>query len=216
MTNERATLETVTVHEAVETLIELGYIEETCSNYGEPGYKLDNPNGFLVFGNIWCKERDCTDDSCHSVEAHYPAEFAALEAAGAEFEWSDEWYVDSNADKAWRTQSDCYSWQSSITVTDGEILTPDDDLEDWVQAVVNNPRSCLPSHVGTVEQLAELGFVESECGFENGFHPGQTDDPKAIMKIIREGDPGAEVLFQLSGVGQFDVRFCVFVKAAEG
>jgi hypothetical protein len=41
-----------------------------------------------------------------------------LEEAGYELEYSDEWFVDYNYDKAYRTVEDSYHWQCQIHFTD--------------------------------------------------------------------------------------------------
>ena len=83
---------------------------EYCSHYGEPGYQ--DPEKSILFAN-W---NPISKPIC-----------AYLEEAGYELEWSDEWYIDYNNDKAWRTSPDSYGWVRQIVYTDdGEVLTPDD------------------------------------------------------------------------------------------
>ena len=211
---------------AIQFLMEDGTITDTADTYGEPGYRLDNPNGVLLFGDWWCRDKDCDytetydgnlagQKKCHEVELHYARLFSILEAAGAEFHFYDEWWVDYNTGKAYRTEADSYSWQSSIMWCEdyGDFLTPDDDVSLWVDAVVNNPRSCIPAWIDDAA-LADLGYVERECGYESGWY-GQEDNPEAILKAIRENEPEADVVFKLDRVEQFRVTFCTYVKSAD-
>lgn len=215
-------------------LMDIDVVHDYCDDYGEPGYTKEKEDGFIIFGDIWCdgnrrgkRERCKIEDrwskeggsKLHSIDAHYPRLFAAMEEQGIEFQWYDEWIIDHEGGmggKAYRTQADSYMWQSSILWTDGDFLTPDHDIEEWVEYVVNNPRVCLPSHVWSDEQLNELGFEEYQCGYENGWFPGQTDNPEEISKIIgaeyAEQGKGVDILFKLSYVSQFDLGFCVFVR----
>ena len=174
---------------------------EYCGTYGEPGYT--DPEKGILFAN-W---------------NDIPKRWAdRLEREGCELEWSDEWYVDYNYGKAYRTSPDSYGWQSSIMYTeDGDILTPDDDVAEWIAACeLFDPShatlsvQALPSWIRADDILAlGDGWELIATGYENGFYPGQTDDPAAIARAMFE-DGYNRVLFQLSSVGQFDVHFKVW------
>lgn len=202
------------LRDALETLTDVGIVTDYANEYGEPGYSADGP---VVLGDYWCHREECRGGGLHDFERHYPSEVAALRDAGAELEWYDEWYVDSETSRAWRTSADSYMWQSSLLWSEDacEYLTPDHDIADWLEVVTNNPRAALPSHVWTDDELAAEGFHERECGYENGWHPGQNDDPIAILASIHATEPDSDVIFRLSSVGQFDVSFCVYVRTAD-
>lgn len=116
-----------------------------CSYYGEPGY-TDPENG-IVFAN-W--------NNISSTLANY------LESAGYGLEWSDEWMIDYNHDKAYRTSPDSYGWQSSIVLSgDCEWLTPDDGAFDVISELActdptQNVRM-LPAWISE-HDLTELGL----------------------------------------------------------
>lgn len=171
-----------------------------ASDYGEPGYGLAKDKHGILFDN-WNS---------------YPK--YALELLGHyyELEWEDEWAVLANC-KAYRTKADSYGWESSIYMSDGwseyftweEIANEPQLIED---DFVNVPNKALPSNFPEAP-LLEMGFKKQGSEFANGWYPGQTDDPKDIQKhyISQNHD----VLFQLNGVGQFDIHFVVWIRPQE-
>lgn len=203
-----------------------------ANEYGEPGYQRVGTAG-VVLGYYWChcdhgpetdEERQADLDTgrshLHSLDYHYPRVFAALEEQGWKLEWSDEWWIDHETGKAWRTRPDSYGWQSSIIWCDGEYLTPDHDLDTWIEWAANDPESrCIPSRVWSAGDLRGAGFVQWEPNdphqYESGWHPGQTDDPREIVEQIREqlGEQ-VEVVFLLDATGQFDVAFSAWTRGA--
>lgn len=223
-------MEITKVHEVLEAMMG-DNLYGAVSEYGEPGYshRYGATTPLVVLGDYWCRcGRVMEDDPCnpgeqhaalHEFEHHHPRIWAQLESQGVAFEWSDEWHLDYENDKAWRTQPDSYSWQPSIILPleACEYITPDDDIETWIEACVNNPSMCVPRGVWSDAEIEATGFVEYQCGYENGWHPGQTDDPREITRLIREerGDD-VEILFQLTQVQQFDISFCVWVRDPQG
>lgn len=215
----------------IQMLMDAEIVTDYADEYGEPGYSSDGP---VIIGDMWCRAGRYGSKPCdyaeknpdarypngeakiHSMEYHYPRLFAAMEEQGIEFGWDDEWIVshESSPSKAYRTQADSYSWQSSILWTDGDFLTPDDDIQDWIDEVVNDPHRALPKHVWSDADLAELGWEEHECGFKNGWY-GREDNPEKISEQIRKYEGDVDILFKLSYVAQFDLGFCVFIKKDE-
>lgn len=182
------------------------------ATYREPGYG----GGLVIIGDLWCR---CDHiEGLHSIDAHHPRIWARLEEEGVEAAFYDEWYVDDDGG-AWRTRNDSYSWQSSILWCEraGDYLTPDDGIEAWIEEVQNDPQKALPGRVWSDDEIRAEGWREWECGYESGWHPGQDADPREITRQIRDelGDD-VDVLFQVTGVGQWDVRFCAWVKLDDG
>jgi hypothetical protein len=204
--------------ETVRAIIEAHDDWHWCNEYGEPGYRVDGTTPAVVLGDYWCRcgkvlKEDGTPD-LHDVMSHHPRVFAQLEAQGVAFEWEDEWTIDSEYGKAYRTSPDSYSWQQSFRWTDdGEMVTPDDDIEAWIAYAVNDPIRCLPRNVWKRADLEAAGFVSYNGQYEAGWHPGQTDDPRAITELIRErmGDD-VEIVFYLDDSGQFDVGFSAWTR----
>ncbi len=201
----------------MSALIDRGIVHDYADEYGEPGYHSE---GMVILGDYWCHcdkgpDKDKEGSKLHGMEFHYPRLFAALEEQGHELEWYDEWITthENSPTKAYRTTADSYSWQSSILWCDGDFLTPDDGIEAWIEETVNDPHRCISSAVWSKQDIEAQGFREYQCGLENGWHPGQTDDPEVISKQIKkELGPDVDILYQLSENSQFYIGFCVFVR----
>lgn len=172
---------------------------ECCSTYGEPGYT--DPEKSVLLCN-WNNVKPALGDY--------------LEEAGYTLEWSDEWTISHEHDKAYRTQPDSYGWRPQTTITtDGELLTPDDDISDWLWECAltdySHPPKALPSWIGSREILDE-GYEKVARTHESGFYPGQNDDPRQIAEELFSQHGVESVVFQVTGSGQFDIAFAVYVK----
>ena len=174
---------------------------ESCACYGERGY-TDPENGILF----------CNWNNVSKRVMNY------LESAGFELEWSDEWYIDYDNSKAWRTSPDSYSWVRAIVYTeDGEVLTPDDGAGEVIEALAMTDQGHTPHAVPdwvSEDDLESAGYTAINGMYESGFHPGQDDNPADIAKSAF--DRGAEsVIFRIDNVGQFDVHFQGFARYPE-
>jgi hypothetical protein len=223
-----------TIQRIVQPILDEG--GDWANEYGEPGYSFRHgaETPLIILGDFWCRcgknpkagqpkswtyQREgepvqlIEGKDLHAYEEHLPRVWAQMEAQGVEFEWHDEWMVDHDNDaKAYRTEADSYSWESQVRMTDnGDWLTPDSDIEDWIADSVNDPHRCLTSHYA--HAVEEAGFEERECGFASGWYEGQNDDPVKITEAIRREHDDIDILFVLSGVGQFDVHFCVYTRS---
>jgi hypothetical protein len=176
-----------------------------CAEYGEPGY--DNPRKGIVFAN-WNHFPRGMDD--------------ILERAGYAIEWSDEWVISYETSKAYRSSPDSYSWLPYYIMTDdGEIIGGDeiesgDQAETYIEMLLNNPRQANVFH-GL--DLSKYGFKlafpgDDDC--ETGFHPGQNGDPKEQMKRAQSKWPDHDVVFEITGQGQFDTSWRAWVRPQEG
>jgi hypothetical protein len=169
-----------------------------CSAYGERGYT--DPENSILFAD-W-----------NNIPKHWQNR---LERMGCALEWFDEWYIDYDYGKAYRTSPDSYGWESSIMCTqDGNILTPDDDLSDWVNAcalsAIDQPIHALPSWI-SADDIRKLGdgWQLLNAVYESGLRLGQTDRPADIARTLFQTGY-SHVLFQISDVGQFDIKFIVW------
>jgi hypothetical protein len=185
------------------------------SKYGEPGYECE---GFVVLANHWCA---CGEGDLHAIDSHYPAAFTKLrDDLGVEFGWSDEWVIDWESDKAYRTSPDSYSWQPSYVLTDrGDMLTPDNDVEDFVEWAGNDPDRVIPSSIYGAADLLAAGFTRyNDYAYENGWHPGQDDTPRDVVERF-EADPTTPEdcvwVFALDESSQFYIRFSLYYRARD-
>lgn len=172
--------------------------EIECMNYSreyaEPGYT--QPDKGILFANWNVFPTKVTD---------------ILERYGYSIEWSDEWSTCGNCNKAVRTSPDSYGWTPQyLIVNDCEIICHEcltDD--DYLEYADNKPSRSVPASF----DLTKHGYTQHNGEYANGFHPGQTDNPRAIFKQLRE--QYSHVIFQITDVGQFDVHFAAFVKNDE-
>ena len=116
---------------------------EWADEYGEPGYTT--PERGILFAD-W-------NDVPQSLQDR-------LEREGYELEWSDEWYVETGTSpsKAWRTQPDSMGWEPQCLFCDGYVLTPDDDLSEWVAECKDDANHALPSRYSQ-EDIENLGWL---------------------------------------------------------
>lgn len=174
-----------------------------CSRYGEPGYN-DPARGVLI----------CNWNDVPKWIAEY------VEEAGFECEWCDEWWIDSNRDKAYRTEASSYHWRpTAVLPPDGcDYLTPDDGAAAAIEAFASECAatiSAVPYWV-TDEDLAEAGFVLHEARLESGYHRGQTADPVKIAKsLLADGGPALRVVGRIDEASQFYVKFSVWYEPVE-
>lgn len=191
----------------------IGYAE---SRYG-------TPDQVWVLGN-WNPRRFPRDGepALRPEENVGPRLFAALERLGAKGEWLDEWDPCQECYKLVRTQPDSYGWTAQFAwledvgiVCHGCLL--DVYGQDALDEFINNHRKaitwCEPP------QVVEWGFAKWEPGnehdYENGWYPGQTDDPEKILDEIHAAHEDAEVVFFIDSVGQFDVHFSAYFRIPE-
>lgn len=213
--------------------IEQGKFMESASQYGEPGYGTDRTT-LVVLGTYWCEcgnnphagkqGRDGGSNpyyvtqatGLHSIEDHYPRIWKQLEAQGVEFEWHDQWVVDTDHDKAYRTDPDMHGWQPSYVHNGDSLLTADDDITEWVLWAVNQPHKCIPTRIIKHQQIMDAGFVCIHDRLESGLHQGMDDEPDAYF--IRECDKARsagkqyEYLFMLDETSQFYITFSMWAR----
>lgn len=198
---------------------DLGYWDY-ADKYGEPGYDFpaDATTPMVVLGNYWCNCHKVIDaegnEQIHDHGYHYPRLWAQMESQGVQFEWYDEWAIDHNNNKAYRTTGDCYSWQSSIQITeDGEILTPDDDISEWINWAKNNHHRVITAPHIRNSDMNTAGYRQHNGEFQNGFHYEMNDDPEKITKEIRRVHGNSvDIVYRLSEASQFYIGFECWIK----
>lgn len=112
-----------------------------------------------------------------------------------------------------RVSPDSYGWRPYFLVTaEGPVLlehASPHHVDEYVAERIN--RHDMAVNLPGLD-LTLAGFRELRGGYESGFHEGQTDDPKAILRALRERNPNASFLFVVDDVGQFDTSYGVWVR----
>jgi hypothetical protein len=202
-----------------------------AGEYGEPGYDMPtptdpNPTPCVIFGNYWHRKGSKWDrilsaksNRCPSWFDSHPRIFAQLEAQGVDLPWCDEWM--EIGDKAYRSTHDSYGWQPSwfwaagwdepATLADVEEC----GLDLLTSSFVNNPRTAINLRGFNPTVLLDAGWKQVNGVFQNGWHPGQDDDPATLTEAWRKANPDDDILFVIDGVGQFDIDFLMFVKSVD-
>ena len=138
----------------------------------------------------------------------------ALSALGAEIVWNDEYVGCDICFRAIRTAPTHYGWTPGyIWDDDGpvclECIRP--DLESYIGPFLNDPTRALPSGLDPESVGFTLWAPGDPRTFETGWHPGQDDDPAAVLAEIRE-QTDDDVIFRIAGVGQFDICWHAYVR----
>ena len=174
--------------------------ENYASDYCEPGYSLAEGKQGIVFAN-W---NNFTKEEIDEVEETH------------EIEWSDEWAICDDCDKAIRTSPDSHGWTRHYhLMNDCEIVCLDcvkDDPFEYFEDCMNDFRKSVNSDFA--EALAESGFTKDERNFESGLHPGQTDSPETIAKGIKANGKD-DFVFVIDSVGQFDIQFSLWTRSKD-
>ncbi len=197
---------TETRTETIINLLNNKHITGQCSEYGELGY--DKPEKGILFAN-W-------NDISDPIKNY-------LEKAGFALEWSDEWEISYDWNKAYRTSPSSYDWECLIAYNDnGELLTPEDELSDWIEYAeytdhTRQPRS-LRSDFARGEKLTELnnlGYNKiNGDSYESGLHDGMNDDPLKIGAVLCKLGYDS-ILFIINDTSQFYITFDVYAKKEE-
>ncbi len=215
-----------------------------CNEYGERGYG-NHRTTMVVLGDYWLRPNapkydprrglwraglDPSYDAGQrefgglaSIDKRFPRIFQQLEDQGVELAWRDEWIIDYEHSKCYRTTGDNYGWTPSYVMSEyGDMLTPDSDFDDWLDWARNDLDNALcDSMLGdnVDRMLDERGYTRRPPDgdrFENGWYPGQNDTPKAVVEAL-EADLGYagvdfEYVFVIDAVGQFDIHFAIWWK----
>ena len=201
-------------HEGVK---EIGYRLEDVSFYpgfAEPGYT--QPKRGVAMGN-WntgtkynqeTREFDVLDDTVNVLGF-------LLENMGCDCVFDDEYTACSNCYKLIRTSPDSYGWEPSFLQVNDDIvchdcLTPS-DMEEWLESSADGKNVLV--NTGII-QPEDFGYEQVTERLANGFYGGQDDDPRVIIKSMKAKGI-KRFIFVSDGVGQFDVRFSVWLHESE-
>ena len=175
----------------LDALNERGMDIMCASKYGEPGYTTDKPILLADWNNL-------NQSELNAVERYF------------EIEWEDEWVTDERG-RAFRTHADCWFWQPSYTIIDGEVVGMDevvkdsDSLLEWIENhYVGKTKAAVNSAAVTDDLLVEAGCKILVDGQENGLHAHMTDTPEKCLALA---EPEGKWFFRISKVSQFYITF---------
>lgn len=182
-------------------------------------------DAIVVLGN-WNDKRFSVKDGEGPITLaeRVPSRLAnLLESIGAEIEWCDEWTECNGCYKAIRTEPNSYDWQPEYAWVDGcEIYCTACLMDDPEAALVDgdyidNAAKCVTW--ADASMLIGLGFQQWEPSdphtYEAGWHPGQTDDPNAVLAEIQAADDGVQTVFLLDESSQFYVKFSAWTRPTD-
>ena len=124
--------------------------------------------------------------------------------------WSDEWIDCIECGGLIRSSGDSYSWRMYGQTGEDGVVCGDclkKDIPTYLERLEGR------ADVGITIPLdpAQHGYVKvNAAAYENGWHPGQDDDPKAMSKTLRLNGVH-RFLWDISAVGQFDVHFDLYL-----
>lgn len=166
--------------------------------YSEPGYSLTPDHQAILL----CDWNPVPAGLQRALESHF------------DLEWSDEWTECSGCGGLVRVTGNSYEWRAYVWFDpdSGDCLCGDCILDDpsfYIAHLTNNP--CDVDTIGL--PWLDLGWVKVNTNpFENGFHEGMNDDPKAILAEARRIYPGDDFVFASFHPSQFYVEFSLYRK----
>lgn len=138
-----------------------------------------------------------------------------LEHMGYHLEWNDQTDRCDHCDGCIQTSAHCYGDTAHYALLGSDSVCEHcirkDFAEEYLQGLEDNPRTAL--HIDGIS-LEEHGYERIQDGFENGFHPGQNDDPVKIYQDLHK-QGYRRIVFAIDDAGQFDLKFSVWHKAGE-
>jgi hypothetical protein len=132
----------------------------------------------------------------------------ALERIGVELDWTDCTTTCDECNKLLNTNPTHYGWQPSYVSGDG-FLTCEEciDPAEYLESLEGDGRKAL--NISSIDPT-EHGYTAMQEDFQRGFHRGQDADPCIIAKALEKRGI-KRFLFRIDDIGQFDVRFSVYV-----
>ena len=171
---------------------------DVCSEYGEIGYTLSEGKKGIIFSD-W-NRFDKYPNIMEFLEENY------------EIEWNDEWLIDYDNSKCYRSIHDSYGWQPSMYCnTNGEIISYDcindmneEEFKEFLIEIniLNNPKTAF--NLRFFKSKGELYGEEESHMFES------ESDPEQRFEILKEKYPEKDFYFNISSVEQFGLSFEIY------
>jgi len=197
-----------------------GYVvTDIIHGYASPRY--GSTDATIVLGDWNTKRYAREGDAPLTKDETMPARLArALERAGAQCEWLDEWTTCAECYRAVRIEPDSYGWKPEYAwLGDYDIVCSACLLEDVAGSIdagdyVNNPDKAITWTDGaTLEREGWTQWAPDDPQqYESGWHPGQDDNPREILASILAADDDADVVFLIDETGQFDIKFSAYTR----
>lgn len=175
------------------------HVNDITQGNVEPGYN-DEP---FALGDWWVRvDGDLRESKVVQL----------LTACGVDSAFYDEWTTCTECYKAVRTSPDHYGWKRSYHLFhDCEVVCHEciaEDPEPYLEDLSGDPNKAI-----TIDSVdpEEHGYTEVWAEFENGWYGGQMDSPHAIGRAFEERG-WDDYVFSITSVGQFDVKFKVYVR----
>jgi hypothetical protein len=136
----------------------------------------------------------------------------ALERIGVEIAWGDCCDSCDDCGKLLNTNPSHYGWQPRyVSTKHGTCCLECLDPVEYLESIEGESRRA--NNLASIDP-AEHGYFLFKEGLEHGWHPGQDASPEVIAKAMRAR--GIErFLFHIDDIGQFDMRFSVYVHEDE-
>ena len=181
---------------------------QIVDGYAEPGYD-DKPLVLADWNDIQTYKPGTNEVVSRNTT---PSRLATLfEKLGYGVEWSDEWITCQGCYEAMRYRGDSYSWTPYWYENGCELYCFNcvkDDPEEYIDYLNgHDDRCCMLDAL----DLSKHGYKLHSDDYENGWYPGQNDDPVGIAEQIKK-EGITDFIFKLDGKGQFDIHFSVWVK----
>lgn len=186
-----------------------------CKGYSEPGYDSE---AVIVLGNFNTITRYDTMTRENVLIDDAPKTCAdALEKAGADLQWEDEWIECARCGKLVRCESNGHGWRQAWAhigydaVCHRCICKSKKSRMEYLDSVENVPTTAI-----TIEgiDLEKHGYVLLQDDLENGWYGGQAADPNVIAESLRKAKV-FRFLFTLDRTSMFDLEFSVWVHKSE-
>jgi len=169
-----------------------------CSEYGELGYEVSEGKKAILFSD-W-NEFDKYPRIMEWIEENY------------EIEWSDEWVIDYNDNKCYRTIHDSYGWQPSMYMDNNGKIIPYDDINEMDEEefkefliendILNNPETAI--NLVRFEPKGELIGENESRMFES------QPDPEKLLALAKEKYPDNDFYYIIDSVNQFGLEFALY------
>lgn len=183
---------------------------------------LVNSNEIVFVSHQWWKIREKYPKLDNWFFNHMDMAYQSIGCCTIGF---DDEYTRCDCGNIIKTTPNCWNWSPDYIQTEYEIICRDcieNDIDILIDEYSNDYKKAIPDW--SIELIKEQGFqcldnkdTEACQIFENGFHPGQDDNPETIINDLeKEGyTEKYDFLFAINSTGQFDCQFSLWIREKE-